>query len=62
MKQYTERITEEIMVEKGIESIKLIQLDELNPRMIIKFRNEETHTIDGVDEIIQYVDNLIKPE
>ena len=53
-------ISEEILIEKGITNISVIQEKGFNPRMLIKYKNEDIKTIDDITEMEKFIQNLQK--
>jgi hypothetical protein len=53
-------ISEEVLIEKGITSISVIQEKGFGPRMLIRYENEDIETIDGITEMEKFIQNLQK--
>jgi hypothetical protein len=53
-------ISEEILNEKGITSISVIQEKGFNPRMLIKYKDDVIKTIDDITEMEKFIQNLQK--
>lgn len=53
-------ISEEVLIEKGITNISVIQEKGFVPRMLIKYKNEDIETIDGITEMEKFIQNLKK--
>lgn len=53
-------ISEEVLIEKGITNISVIQEKGFGPRMLIKYKNEDIETIDGIAEMEKFIQNLKK--
>ncbi len=58
MKNYTEVITEEILISNEIDKLQIIREDGFKPRMIIKYKEGKEMIIDGDEEITEFVENL----
>ena len=53
-------ISEEILNEKGITNISVIQEKGFNPRMLIKYKDDVVKTIDDITEMEKFIQNLQK--
>ncbi len=53
-------ISEEILNEKGITTISVIQEKGFNPRMLIKHKDGVVETIDDITEMEKFIQNLQK--
>ncbi len=58
MKNYTEGITEEIIISNEIDELQIMQEPKFEPRMIVKYKNGEEMIIDGDEEITEFVEKL----
>ena len=58
MKNYTEGITEEIMISNEIDKFQIIGENGFEPRMIIKYKDGKEMIIDGGIRIAKYIDEL----
>ncbi len=58
MKNYTEGITEEIIIDNQIDKIEIIREGGFRPRMIIKYKYNKEIIIDGDDQIIEFIERL----
>ena len=52
-------ISEEILIEKGITDVSVIQEEGFNPRMYIKYKDSDVKTIDDIDEMETFIQTLI---
>jgi hypothetical protein len=59
MKNYTEGITEEIIISNNIDKLQVIGENGLKPRMIIKYKDGKEVIIDGDEDITKFVNNSI---
>jgi len=53
-------ISEEILIEKGITNISVIQEKGFNPRMLIKYKDDVVKIIDDITEMGKFIQNLQK--
>lgn len=51
-------ISEQILIERGITDISVIQEEGFNPRMYIKYKDSDVKTIDVIDEMETFIQNL----
>ncbi len=51
-------ISEEILIEKGITNVSVIQEEGFNPRMYIKYKDSDVKTIDDIDEMESFIQTL----
>lgn len=58
MKNYTEGITEEIIISNEIDGLQIMQEHKFEPRMIIKYKNGEEIIIDGDKDITKFFEKL----
>jgi hypothetical protein len=59
MKNYTEGITEEIIISNNIDKLQVIGENGLKPRMIVKYKDGKEVIIDGDEDITKFVNNSI---
>ena len=59
MKNYTEGITEEIIISNEIDKLQIMGEGGSKPRMIIKYNDGKEMIIDGDEEITEIVNNFI---
>ena len=59
MKNYTEGITEEIIISNTIDKLQVIGENGLKPRMIVKYKDGKEVIIDGDEDITKFVNNSI---
>lgn len=53
-------ISEEVLNEKGITNISVIQEKGFNPRMLIKYKDDVVKNIDDITEMEKFIQNLQK--
>ena len=58
MKNYTEGITDEMIITNGIDKLQTIIESGFKPRMIIKYKDNKEMIINGDEEIIKFVEKL----
>jgi hypothetical protein len=58
MKNYTEGITEEIIISNEIDKLQIMGEGEFKPRMIVKYNDGKEMVIDGDEEITEFVEKL----
>ena len=58
MKNYTEGITEEIIISNEIDKLQIMGEGGFKPRMIIKYNDGKEMIIDGDEEITEFVEKL----
>ena len=58
MKNYTEGITEEIIISNEIDKLQIMDEAGFKPRMIIKYKDGKEMIIDGDEEITEFVEKL----
>ena len=58
MKNYTEGITDEMIITNGIDKLQTIIESEFKPRMIIKYKDNKEMIINGDEEITKFVEKL----
>jgi hypothetical protein len=51
-------ISEEILIERGISDISVIQEEGFNPRMYIKYKDSVVKTIDDINEMEAFIQTL----
>lgn len=51
-------ISEEILIKSGITDISVIQEEGFNPRMYIKYKDRDEKTIDDINEMETFIQNL----
>lgn len=59
MKNYTEGITEDLIISNNIDKLQVIGENGLKPRMIVKYKDDKEVIIDGDEDITKFVNDLI---
>lgn len=59
MKNYTEGITEDLIISNNINKLQVIGENGLKPRMIVKYKDDKEVIIDGDEDITKFVNDLI---
>jgi len=58
MKNYTEGITDEMIITNGIDKLQTIIESGSKPRMIVKYKDNKEMIIDGDEEITKFIEKL----
>jgi len=58
MKNYTEGITDEMIITNGIDKLQTIIESGFKPRMIVKYKDNKEMIINGDEEITKFVEKL----
>ena len=59
MKNYTEGITEDLIISNNIDKLQVIEENGLKPRMIVKYKDGKEVIIDGDEDITKFVNDSI---